>query len=116
MLVGRTSKETTDRHRVVIDWLRWLDPGEGLTAVSDPVVVVDNGAWVESAPPVQTPPEDTTPLTVFSMTMLDTNTKVQFLLDAGTPSLVYLVSIMATGGASGRIQTVEFRVHIEPAP
>ena len=116
MLVGRTSKETTDRHRVVIDFLRWLDPGEGLLDVTDPIITLDSNAWVEGAPPVQTPPEDTTPLSLFSMNLLDTNTKVQFLLDAGTPSLVYTVSVIGTGGASGRKQTVEFRVHIEPAP
>ena len=116
MLVGRTGKETTDRHRVVIDFLRWLDPGEGIEAMTDPTIVVDNGAWVEGAPPIQNLPEDTTPLTVFSVALIDANTKMQFLLDAGTPSLVYLVSTIATGNISGRMQTIEFRVHIEPVP
>lgn len=116
MLVGRTGKETTDRHRVVVDFMRWLDPGEGVMTLSAPVVSIDNGAWMEGAPPATTLPADTTPLTVYAVNMIDSNTKAQFLLDAGTPSLVYLVSVIATGSTSGRLQTVEFRVHIEPAP
>ncbi len=116
MLVGRTGKETTDRHRVVVDFIRWLDPGEGVSAISEPTVAVDTGAWMEGAPAVATPPADTTPMIVYSHSMMDANTKAQFLLDAGTPSLVYLVSFIATGSTSGRMQTIEFRVHIEPVP
>lgn len=116
MLVGRTGKETTDRHRVTIDFLRWLDPGEGISTNSTPVVSIDNGAWQEGAPPATTLPADTTPLVVFEVDTLDANTKLEFLLDAGTPGLVYLVSTMITGSTSGRIQTTEFRVHIEPVP
>jgi hypothetical protein len=115
MLVGRTSKETTDRHRVVIDFMRWLDPGEGVSGLTIPVITVDNGSWQEGAPPGP-PPDDITSMVLFSRNLLDANTKAEFLLDAGTPGVTYLVSFIATGSTSGRLQTIEFRVHIEPAP
>jgi hypothetical protein len=55
-------------------------------------------------------------MVLFSRNLLDANTKAEFLLDAGTPGVTYLVSFIATGSTSGRLQTIEFRVHIEPAP
>jgi hypothetical protein len=118
MLVGSTSKETTDLARVVIDFLEWLDPGEAVASTTTPVVAVDTtGAWSQmlpANPPVV--PVDTTPLTVSSTTMADANTKLIVLLAAGTPGLVYLVSFIATGSTSTRRQTIEFRVAVQAAP
>lgn len=115
MLVGKTSKETNDRTRVVVDFIDWLDPGEAFELDNAPAVAVDSGAWSSAAPPVD-PPDDTTPLTVFSSTMADSDTKVIFLLDAGTPGLTYLVSFLAVGSISGRFLTTEFRVAVQEAP
>lgn len=116
MLVGTTAKENPDLARVVVDFLDWLDPGEAVSAFTTPVVSVDAfGAWSDNlANTVQ--PTDTTPLTVASTTQVDANTKLVFLLAAGTPGIVYLVSFVVTGSVSGRQQAIEFRVAVEAAP
>lgn len=114
MNYGRTSKEPQDRHRVVVDFLEWLDPGEAVSEVSTPTVSVAESVWDQTVPVPPLP--DPTPLEVFSVSMLDANTKVEFLLDAGTPNLVYTVTCLATGSTSGRIQTVAFAVELQDTP
>lgn len=116
MLVGSSAKETTDLARVVVDFFDWLDPGEGVSATTTPVVTLDTaGSW-SNTNATTPPPVDSTPLTVFSTTMLDATTKMAFLLAAGTPGLVYLVSFVATGSTSARQQTIEFRIMVQQAP
>jgi hypothetical protein len=114
MLVGSATKETTDRSRVTIDFFDWLDPGEGISATTDPVVSLDTaGTWGDTVP---SEAADTSPLTVFSATLVDANTKMTLLLDGGTVGLVYLVSFTALGSTSGRYQTVEVRISIQGVP
>lgn len=115
MNYGRTAKETQDRHRVVVDFFEWLDPGEAVSDVSTPVVSVATSVWDQTTPDIP-PSADPTPLTVFSVTMLDASTKAEFLLDAGSPDLVYTVTCLATGSTSGRIQTVAFTVELQDTP
>lgn len=117
MLVGISAKENPDRSRVVVDFLDWLDPGEGVSATTTPVITVDaTGGWSCSDPALNPAPADTTPLTLVSVTMMDATTKAVLLLDAGTPGLTYLVSFVATGGTSGRKQAIEVRMTIIAAP
>lgn len=120
MLVGRTFKETNDRARVVIDFLDWLDPGEGISATSSITISPDTGAWQQLNPAVDmnSMPADTTPLVVHSTVPMDATTKLIILLDAGTPGLVYLGSFTATGSTSGRITSIDFSVavHVPELP
>jgi hypothetical protein len=82
--------------------------------VTAPVIGLDSGAWENTQPPGgSTPPADTTPLIVVSLTMQDANTKVVILFGAGTPELVYLVTFLATGSTSGRIQTVAVTIAVQ---
>ena len=104
MLVGTSSKETTDLSRVVVDFLDWLDPGEAVAAFTTPIVSLI-GAGI-----------DTTPMTVSSSVLADAATKLIFLLAAGTPGLVYQVSFVATGSISGRKLTTEFRMKVQLPP
>lgn len=117
MLVGRISKETTDRARLVVDFLDWLDPGEGISATGSVTLAPDTGAWQQDNPASDPTamPADTTPLTVHSAVTMDATTKLVLLLDAGTPGLVYLGSVLATGGTSGRIKTIDFSVAVHTA-
>lgn len=117
MLVGRSAKENPDRARVVVDFLDWLDPGEGVSATTTPAITVDvAGSWSCSNPGSGPAPADTTPLALVSLTMMDATTKAVLLLDAGTPGLVYLISFVATGGTSGRKQAIEIRMTVMAAP
>lgn len=117
MLVGRSAKENPDRARVVVDFFDWLDPGEGVSATTTPTITVDaTGGWSCSDPALITPPADTTPLTLVSLTMMDATTKAVLLFDAGTPGLTYLASFVATGGTSGRKQAIEIRMTVMAAP
>lgn len=111
MILGRTEKLATDRHRVVVDMYDWLDPGEGISNVGAITVGLDSGAW-ENSPFAETLVVDVSPLTVFSQTMMDANTKVVLLLDAGTPDLVYMLTFVVTGGTSGRMQTVALTIAV----
>lgn len=107
MLVGRSKKESTDRARVVLDLFDWLDPGEGIAVVSTPVITLD---------PSLSDQADPTPLSMVAVTLLDAATKIQFLLDAGTPGLNYGVKCQATGAVSGRRQSLEFNIAINELP
>jgi hypothetical protein len=111
MILGRTEKLSTDRHRVVVDMYDWLDPGEGISDVGPVTIGLDSGSWAD-APFSETLVVDVFPLTVFSTHMMDANTKVVFLFDAGTPELVYLVTFVVTGGTSGRKQTIALTIAV----
>jgi hypothetical protein len=111
MILGRTEKLATDRHRVVVDLYDWLDPGEGISDVGPVTIGLDSGAWADT-PFSDTLVVDVSPLSVFSTHMMDANTKIVLLLDAGTPELVYLVTFTVTGGTSGRIQTVALTIAV----
>jgi hypothetical protein len=116
MLVGKISKESGDRSRVVIDFIDWLDPGEALVEpLSDPFIGPDSGAWANSEPPENLPPDDA-PLVMFSLTAADAATKAIFLLSDGTPGYTYLVNFEAIGSISQRIQKVQFRVACVEVP
>lgn len=110
MIVGKLIKETTDIRRAVVDFIKFLDAGETITAISTPTIIVDYSPFSGGKAPV-----DVTPLTIVSAGLTASATGVTLFIGDGTPTLTYVISFVATCG-SGRAQTVEITMVIAASP
>lgn len=118
MIVGRLTKDQADVRRVTVDFTQWLDAGETVVSATVPVIDVRQQASWSDGPYIANPPpvvSDTTPLTLLSEAVVNGNTGVQLFLQAGTPSLTYVVSFIATGG-SGRQKEIDILVYVRVPP
>lgn len=120
MKLARITKDSADIRRMVVDFQNdsagpWLDLNEVLSTVSQPVVVVEQGAvWQYGAfvntPP--TPPVDTTPLVVNSAAIESDGTQVQLMVGVGTPGLTYKITFIVLGSTSGRTKQIDLLITI----
>ena len=116
MMTGRITKDSAELRRVTIDFSKWLDTNETVSAVSSPGVVVQNATvWSQGGELVQAAPVqivDATPLQVSSIAVMPGGTEVRLMLSAGTPGLVYAVTFLATGSASARVCQIDVLVGV----
>lgn len=117
MLVGRITKDSADRRRIIVDFgaLNWLDDNEVLAGFTVPVVTVEP-AQVSWSPPQTAPPPpipDTTPLVITNDAALSADkSQVVIFAEDGTPQLTYRVIFTVTASKSTRVKQVDVLVYV----
>jgi hypothetical protein len=115
MNIATIQKQPLQVRRITVDFTKWLDPNETLSAVTTPAVTNEGEPqWqIFPYPPTGlTPPVDTNPLTVTSSLIINAGTQVQLFLQNGTPGISYQVQFVATG-MSTRHQPIEIVVQVQ---
>jgi hypothetical protein len=115
MMTGRLTKDSAEVRRVTIDFSQWLDSNEALSAITGPVVAIEQMQVWQQGQWVTIPPGgivDATPLSVASAVILGSGTQARLMLTSGTPGITYKVTFVATAGTSGRQKQVDLIVTV----
>jgi hypothetical protein len=119
---GPVAKENLDITRLIFDYTCWLNDGEHISSVSQPVVALEgkipvppwqNDYPLDNTSVTEPPEEDEYPLTIQSSAITTTATHVEVRISAGTPGLNYVVTVIATSSISNRRKQVDCLVTIE---
>lgn len=122
---GPVRKENVDIIRLLFDFHCWLDDADvtdPISAVSYPIIGAEAKIpvppWQHDYPLDNTsvtaaPAEDTYPLSVQSVAISSSASRVEVRLAAGTPGITYVVSVIASSATTKRRKQVDCFVTID---
>lgn len=124
---GPVHKENLDIIRLLFDFHCWLeddgDLAEPIAAVSYPVIGVEpktpippwqNDYPLDNSSVTAPPAEDTYPLSVMSVAISTDASRVEVRLQAGTPGLTYVISVIGSSATTKRRKQVDCFIYVEP--
>ncbi len=115
MNVGKVMKDTGDVRRITVEFLKWLDDGEQISAVSTPTIALDTGRTVGGNGVLPSAEDDTSTLVLDSHEIMAGAQRVQLMVSDGTPGFVYKIKFFATGSTSGRVKQTDLFVLVRAA-
>lgn len=118
---GPVVKENLDITLLIFDFTCWLNEGETISWVPQPVVALEGNTlvppWQNDYPldntSVTGPPNDDYPLVVLSTAITNGSTGLEVRISAGTPGLNYVVSVIVNSTVSERRKQVDCLVTVD---